>query len=166
MRTNQGTAAAVSSLVRLVAVLMLASCACAEPSLAADGGSSAPKVFTMKIRLITEDAVLTATLEASAATRDFVAMLPLTLTLRDYAGTEKVSDLPKRLSTSGTPPGMDPAAGDVAYFAPWGNLAIFYRDFGYSSGLVKLGHIHSGLEKLAKARGDVVVRIELADEIP
>jgi hypothetical protein len=31
--------------------------------------------------------------------------------------------------------------GDITYYAPWGNLAIFYRDFGYSPGLVRLGHI-------------------------
>jgi hypothetical protein len=36
-----------------------------------------------------------------------------------------------------------PAAGDIAYYAPWGNLAIFSKDFGYSRGLVKLGTIES-----------------------
>lgn len=78
--------------------------------------------------------------------------------------TEKVSDLPKRLATSGAPPGADPQVGDIAYYAPWGNLAIYYRDFEYSSGLVKLGHIDSGIEKLAGARGDLVIRFELAKE--
>jgi len=39
------------------------------------------------------------TLEDNATTRDFVALLPLTLTLRDYNRTEKISDLPKKLST-------------------------------------------------------------------
>lgn len=117
----------------------------------------------MKIRLITEGASLTATLEDNAAARDFVGLLPLSLTLRDYAGTEKVSDLPKHLSTSGTPPGVDPDAGDLTYYAPWGNLAIFYRDFGYANGLVKLGRIDSGIENLAGKRGDFVVRFELAE---
>ena len=116
----------------------------------------------MKIRLITNEAVLTATLVDSAATRDFVAMLPLRLTLRDYAGTEKVSDLPKRLGSHDSPAGCDPDVGDITYYAPWGNLAIFYRDFGYAKGLVKLGHIDSGIEKLGRASGEVVVRLELA----
>ena len=118
----------------------------------------------MKLRLITQGEVLTATLEDNATTRDFVSLLPLSLTLRDYAGTEKVSDLPKRLSTRGTPPGVDPEVGDIAYYVPWGNLAIYYRDFGYSKGLVKLGHIESGSEKLAGARGEFVVRLKLAEE--
>lgn len=118
----------------------------------------------MKIRLVTESAVLTATLDDNAATRDFVSLLPLSLTLKDYAGTEKVSDLPKRLSTQGAPAGVDPDVGDLAYYAPWGNLAIFYRDFGYSRGLVRLGRLESGVEKLAGMSGDFTVRFELAGE--
>jgi hypothetical protein len=51
--------------------------------------------------------------------------------------------------------------GDIAYYAPWGNLAIFYRDFGYSSGLVKLGRLDSGVEVLS-GRGAVRVTIEQA----
>ena len=52
----------------------------------------------MKIRLIIGDATLTATLVNGTAARDFVLLLPLELTLRDYAGKEKVSDLPRRLT--------------------------------------------------------------------
>jgi hypothetical protein len=40
---------------------------------------------------------------AAETSRDFAALLPLTLTLKDYAATEKISDLPKRLSTDGAP---------------------------------------------------------------
>ena len=115
---------------------------------------------SMKIRLKVGDTVLTATLIDSATTRDFIYLLPLTLTLRDYAGTEKISDLPKRLSTENAPSGSDPSAGDITYYAPWGNLAIFYRDFGYSRGLVILGKIDSGIEAF-NVRGSVRVTIEL-----
>ena len=108
----------------------------------------------MKIRLKAEDKVITATLLDSKATQDFISLLPLTLTLEDYAGTEKISYLPRKLSTEGAPAGGDPAVGDIAYYAPWGNLAIFHRDFGYSSGLVILGKIDSGVEAF-KAPGSV-----------
>jgi hypothetical protein len=115
---------------------------------------------SMKIRLKVGDTVLTATLIDSATTRDFISLLPLTLTLKDYAGTEKISDLPKRLSTESAPSGSDPSVGDITYYAPWGNLAIFYRDFGYSSGLVILGKIDSGIKAL-NVPGSVKVTIEL-----
>jgi hypothetical protein len=91
--------------------------------------------------------------------RDFHSMLPLTLTLDDYAATEKISYLSRKLSKDGAPAGIDPSIGDIAYYAPWGNLAIYYKDFGYSDGLIKLGTIDSGLEAL-KVSGSLEVRIE------
>jgi hypothetical protein len=97
----------------------------------------------MKIRIEVDGTRIIAALDDNATAKDFASLLPLTLTLDDYNGTEKISDLPKRLSTRGAPAGVDPVAGDLAYYAPWGNLAIFYKDFGYSRGLVKLGTIES-----------------------
>ena len=117
----------------------------------------------MKIRLSVADTVITATLFDSKATQDFVSLLPLTLTLEDYAGTEKISNLPKKLSTEGAPAGSDPAVGDITYYAPWGNLAIFHRDFGYSNGLVILGKIDSGIEALS-VPGSIRVTIEPVSE--
>ena len=114
----------------------------------------------MKIRLKLEDTVITATLIDNKTTRDFISLLPLTLTLEEYAGTEKISDLPKRLSTEGAPSGSDPSVGDIAYYAPWGNLAIFYRDFGYSRGLVILGKIDSGIGAF-NVPGSIRVTFEL-----
>lgn len=114
----------------------------------------------MEIRLRVEETALTATLINNETVRDLVSLLPVTLILRDYAGTEKVSDLPRRLSTADAPPGFDPDVGDITYYAPWGNLAIFYKDFGYASGLVKLGTIQSGIEVLASMSDDFAVTIE------
>ena len=114
----------------------------------------------MKIRIIGADRTFMAVLEDSATGRDFAALLPLELTLRDYNRTEKIADLPKRLSIEDAPEGMEPKAGDIAYYAPWGNLAIFYRDFGYSRGLVRLGRLEGGRDALSKIDG-VPVRIEL-----
>ena len=62
----------------------------------------------MKIRMIVEGTPLTPTLDDSAAAWDFASLLPLSLTLTDYAATEKVSDLPRRLSTEGAPACRNP----------------------------------------------------------
>lgn len=113
----------------------------------------------IKIVIIAADRRLTAELEDSPAARDFASLLPLDLTLSDYNRTEKVADLPRRLSTRRAPEGVEPKAGDIAYYAPWGNLAIFYRDFGYSRGLVRLGRLEGGdIEALTDFNG--LVRIE------
>lgn len=100
----------------------------------------------MKVRLVIRGKAVTATLDDNATSRDFLSLLPLKMTLKDYASTEKVSDLPRKLTTKGSPAGVDPSPGDIAYYAPWGNLAIYYRDFGYSRGLVKLGKLDSGFD--------------------
>ena len=123
-------------------------------------GASDQQVRTMKIRMNVGGAVITGTVVDNATSRDFVSLLPLTLTLKDYAGTEKISDLPRRLSTEGAPPGSDPSIGDITYYSPWGNLAVFYRDFGYSNGLVKLGTIDSDVEVLNRP-GPLRATIEL-----
>ena len=112
------------------------------------------------VRLTINGETLTAVLDDHAAARDFYAMLPLSLPLEDFNGTEKISDLPRRLSRSGAPDGFTPAAGDLAWYAPWGNLAIFYRDFSWSRGLIRLGRITSGLPALAGAKNGDVLTIE------
>lgn len=103
----------------------------------------------MKISLILPDQILTATLHDTPTARDFASMLPLTLTLEDYSRTEKISDLPRELTRDGAPTGADPSVGDIAYYAPWGNLALFYKDFGYSDGLILLGKLDGGAEVLS-----------------
>ena len=108
----------------------------------------------MKIRITTDHAVLTAMMLDNATSRDFLSMLPMTLTLNDYAGTEMISNLPRKLSTQGAPAGHDPAVGDITLYAPWGNLAIFYRDFDYARGLIMLGRVDSGVDKLTQLSGE------------
>lgn len=117
---------------------------------------------TMNIEFKIGEISVKGQLADNAAARDFFAILPLQLTLKDYAQTEKVSDLPKQLKTSGCPDGHKASVGDITYYAPWGNLAIFTRDFSYASGLVYLGKITSGMEHLQKT-GPLSVTIQKAD---
>ena len=38
----------------------------------------------------------------------------------------------------------------MALYAPWGNLAIYYRDFRYSDGLVRLGALELGAAAISR----------------
>ena len=117
---------------------------------------------TMRIRLTIDGKELaTATLMDNATARDFLSLLPITLTLEDYASTEKIAYLPRKLSTANAPAGSDPSVGDFAYYAPWGNLAIFYKDAGYAAGLLPLGRVDSAIEVL-RAAGRSKVTVERA----
>ena len=146
----------LSSAIPALAAVVLAG---APGQAAAQAGGQ--KAGTMKMRIHVEGTTLTGTIEDSATARDFASLLPRTV--EDYAGTEKINHLPRRLSTEGAPAGYDPSAGDVAYYAPWGNLAIFYRDFRYSSGLIKLGAIEGGGAALNRP-GSPRATIELVND--
>jgi len=98
----------------------------------------------------------------NSATRSLSKMLPLTLEFQDYAESEKISYLPEKLDTSNVPAGYDPSVGDLTLYAPWGNLAFFYRDHGYARGLVPLGTIVSGLAFLDELDSASAVRVETA----
>ncbi|MDT3250386.1 cyclophilin-like fold protein [Serratia sp. root2] len=101
------------------------------------------------IRLVIGSTSLTATLEDNPTARSFVKLLPLTLTLKDYGDAEKISgSLPHRLSQDAAPESDAGATGDIAYYAPWGNIA-FYRGPGpEAAGVIKIGKITSGIEAL------------------
>ncbi|MCE7029586.1 cyclophilin-like fold protein [Jiella avicenniae] len=116
----------------------------------------------MKIRIVAGETILSATLDDSAAARDFASLLPMQLILKDYASTEKIADLPRKLDVGDAPRSYEPAKGDITYYAPWGNLAIFYRDFSDSAGLVRLGSFDGAIDAL---RNDepFAVRLEPAD---
>lgn len=101
-----------------------------------------------RIHIILGKHVITASLDDTPSARDLVKQLPLTLEFEDYGSTEKIAYPPAKLTSQSAPAGIDPTIGDIAYYAPWGNLALFYKDFGYSKGLIRLGRITSGVEHL------------------
>lgn len=128
-------------------------------ALLASQEASSQQGQVMKLRLSVNGALLPATLYDNASSRDLLKLLPLQLTLEDYANAEKIAYPPRKLDTAGAPAGYEPSTGDITYYAPWGNLAIFYRDQPYASGLVSLGKIDAGAGAL-KAGGRLKVTIE------
>jgi hypothetical protein len=128
---------------------------------AASGHSQ--EVQRVHVRIVVGSKSMAATLEDNPTARDFASLLPLTLTLRDFSPAEKVSGaLPKRLSEEGAPPSAAGAVGDIAYYAPWRNIA-FYRGRGPdASGVIRIARITSGMEALDQP-GQVPVTISRAD---
>src|SRR5215208_8207230 len=87
-------------LVTLVLAAFLSYCACAAGNGETGGASGAQvnqvlkeRTNSMKVRIKIGEKEVTATLKDSETARDFASLLPLTLTLEDYAHTEKISDL-------------------------------------------------------------------------
>lgn len=113
-----------------------------------------------RIKLTVNGNEIFVNLDESQASRELLEMLPLTLTFEDFNNTEKIATLPDELSTEGLPSGYTPEVGDFSYYAPWGNISVFYKDFRYSNSLYKLGRVESGIEILENMNGDFEVTIE------
>ena len=117
----------------------------------------------VQVRLLFAGQEARVVLKDTPAARGLFALLPLELTFEDYNATEKIAVLPKRLSIGESPTICDPEPGTLAYFIPWGNLAIFYRDFRPSRNLVLLGSVVRGMDLFAGQKGEFSVRIERAE---
>ena len=125
----------------------------------ANAAQTAPTDAVQRIRLTNQDELIVK-LNGTRAAEDFLSLRPLELTCKDFNNTEKVAYLPRRLDTQGAPAGFDPQTGSFAYYAPWGNLAFFYRDYGYANSLIELGTVESGIEKLAAFDNDFTIKLE------
>ena len=114
----------------------------------------------MKIRIMVGTESLEGVLYENPTSRDFASRLPLDIELEDYAGKEKVHSFSRKLSLEGAPAGSQGMAGDITYYSPWGNLAIFYRDHGYASGLVSLGRLEKPAKLAELCKKSCQIRIE------
>jgi hypothetical protein len=135
----------------------------APPAGAADRKTSPKQASTMKIRLNVADEVITATLMDSETTRDFISLLPLTLTMNDLFRREKFAHLPRALSNEGKRTHTY-EVGDVAYWSPGPDVAIFYRHDGQEvpePGIIVIGKIESGVEAL-NVPGSIRATVELS----
>lgn len=89
--------------------------------------------------------------------------LPLSVDLEDYAGSEKIFYPPEELDTSNSPIAQGPA-GTLAYYVPWGDVAIFYSECNGSTGLYELGEAISNTELIPIMSGKA--KIEAVDASP
>ena len=112
---------------------------------------------TMKIDVIANGNITVFELNTSPAARDLYAQLPLSITVENYGNNEKIFYPPEKLNITGTPM-ANTRAGTLAYYAPWGNVVMFYKDFGSAPGLYELGHTVSGSEHIKMMTG--TLRIE------
>jgi hypothetical protein len=135
----------------------------ASPS-PASGDQDANSSEGTPIRITFGDTELTARLHDNATARDLAAQLPLTLTFRDHNNVEKTAPLPRELSLEGAPEGHDPAAGDIGYWAPDGDLVFYYdSDAPFFNGIVRIGEFDGEMDAIERQSDDFSVTIERAE---
>ena len=130
----------------------------------ARGADTTPTSHTsaVKIKLTIDNKTLTATFADNGTARDFASLLPLTLTMNDLCGREKFGHLPRAISDKGKRTHTY-EIGDIAYWSPGPDVAIYYHHDGEQipdPGIIVIGKIDSGVAPL-NVRGSVKVAMEL-----
>lgn len=104
-------------------------------------------------------------LQENDASTALLKRLPITLRFEDYGANERIAYLDEKLELGNAPRRCDPKVGDFTYYAPWGNLAVFVRDFRPSEGLVPLGHMDAkALRALQHSGNDPVTLRRMTEE--
>lgn len=95
-------------------------------------------------------------LNGSSAAKDLYDQLPLRITVEKYGDNEKIFYPPRKLEVTRTPQ-ADAQVGTLAYYAPWGDVVMFFGKFGRARGLYELGHAISGSEHIRGMSGLVLI---------
>lgn len=95
-------------------------------------------------------------LNNSQAAKELYAQLPLTLKVENYSDNEKIFYPPKELKTDGTPK-SEGQKGSLSYYAPWGDVVMFYEAAGSASELYELGTVVSGESDISKLSGKITI---------
>ncbi|WP_404388761.1 cyclophilin-like fold protein [Humibacillus xanthopallidus] len=122
---------------------------------------SADEEKRMRIEITIGGQRFRATLTESAAARDLIAQLPVTIDMGDHGGVEKTGPLPSPLSLDGQPEGADPDTGDVGYYAPGQDLVLYYGDQSSFPGIVVLGTLEGdAAQQISELAGSVTATVE------
>jgi len=125
--------------------------------------SSAPNSQGTPILIAIGDQTLTATVWDNPTGRALLDRLPLTVRFEDLNSAEKIGHLDQGLTMDGMPKGDDPQVGDLGYYAPWGNVVLYYGDVGYWDGIARIGRIDGDLSVISSQTRDFTAMLERAD---
>jgi hypothetical protein len=143
MRHLRSICAATASLLAVLVCLVLPANATEDKS--------------MQITVSANGVSIAYQLNDSTASKELYAQLPMTIEVEDYGGLEKIFYPPNKLATSDTPLVKKANVGTLAYYAPWGDVVMFYKGFGSASGLYELGHAISGADQITSLSGTIQI---------
>ena len=154
----------IEIIISILIVLMSSSCGTPVSSGSGSNTSDVTEVSQMEIIIDVNDNKLTAALADSTAAKELAEKLkaePITVTLNEYGGFEKVGDLPWSLTKTDEQLSTEP--GDIMLYQ--GNqMTIFYNSNSWS--YTKLGSIENTTQEELKAlfgEGDVTVTLSLKE---
>ena len=109
-----------------------------------------------KITIKSDTYTIVYKLNNSRAAKELYDQLPLTLKVENYSDNEKIFYPPKKLKTKDTPKSGG-SKGSLSYYAPWGDVVMFYDTAGSASGLYELGTVVSGEDDISKLSDKITI---------
>lgn len=95
-------------------------------------------------------------LNDSTAASSFYEQLPMMIEIKDFSTNEKIFYPPEKLDLTDAPI-AEMEIGTLAYYAPWGDIVIFYDEYNPNGDLYELGHIVSGFENIETLNGQLQI---------
>ena len=115
----------------------------------------------MKIKISNNEYTITYLLNESLASQSLYQQLPLDIQVENYGDNEKIFYPPIPLDTTNTPLLINGQVGTLGYFAPWGDVVMYYGECEAYSGLYILGESIEGSEQIVNLRGNLhIERVE------
>ena len=113
---------------------------------------------SMQIKIEANGCAVVFQLNDSQAARALYEQLPLSVEVENFSNNEKIFYPPDRLDTSDAPLAQG-GAGTLAYYAPWGDVVMFYGDFSPNGSLFELGQAVSGAEQISTLSGTITISV-------
>jgi hypothetical protein len=126
---------------------------------AADEEGQNDEEIPMRIRIEANGKTTVFELNGSDAAKSLYAQLPLNIGVENYSSNEKIFYPPQKLDTTNTPLAKGGIA-TLAYYAPWGDVVMFYSNFNSGSSLYGLGKAIQGVEHISGMSGTLRITKE------
>lgn len=113
---------------------------------------------TMRIQVEGNGTTIIYELNDSQAAKDLYAQLPMSIDVENFSNNEKIFYPSSKLDVNGAPL-AEGGAGTLAYYAPWGDVVMFYGSFNSSGSLFELGEAVSGAETIVSLSGTIEISV-------
>lgn len=111
------------------------------------------------ITMTSGNTMIEAELDDSQTSRQFIATLPITLSMKRWDDREYYAHIPKLSESENTIPNYE--NGDVTYYTGGPSLAVFFAKAGHSSqeNLIRMGKVTSDLSLFEQLGNEPEVKI-------
>lgn len=111
----------------------------------------------MEIRISDGSNEVVYALNESEAARDLYEQLPLSLEVSNFSNNEKIFYPSNELDISDATLASSGQSGILAYYAPWGDVVLFYDKFNAASDLYILGEAIEGKDAVSNLSGQIEI---------